>query len=101
MKQLCTLCQSHVHRESGIRPGPFLVSVFMGSWLLLLSSLVLAAALPLRCRVTEKGNYSEKDASELIRQVLEGVAYLHSQGKRLPLYVDSLHTEPYMPHRWM
>ena len=33
------------------------------------------------CRVTEKGNYSEKDASDLIRQVLEGVAYLHSQGK--------------------
>jgi len=32
------------------------------------------------CRVTEKGNYSEKDASDLIRQVLEGVAYLHSQG---------------------
>lgn len=31
-------------------------------------------------RVTEKGNYSEKDASDLIRQVLEGVAYLHSQG---------------------
>lgn len=31
-------------------------------------------------RVTEKGNYSEKDAAELIRQVLEGVAYLHSQG---------------------
>ena len=37
------------------------------------------------CRVTEKGNYSEKDASDLIRQVLEGVAYLHSQGKRWPL----------------
>lgn len=32
------------------------------------------------CRVTEKGNYSEKDAADLIRQVLEGVAYLHAQG---------------------
>ena len=30
--------------------------------------------------MTEKGNYSEKDAAELIKQVLEGVAYLHSQG---------------------
>mmetsp|Transcript_883 Transcript_883/g.2365 ORF Transcript_883/g.2365 Transcript_883/m.2365 type:complete len:159 (-) Transcript_883:1360-1836(-) len=31
-------------------------------------------------RVTEKGNYTEKDAANLIRQILEGVAYLHSQG---------------------
>ncbi len=38
----------------------------------------------LLCRVTEKGNYSEKDASDLIRQVLEGVAYLHSQGTLHP-----------------
>ena len=38
----------------------------------------------LLCRVTEKGNYSEKDASDLIRQVLEGVAYLHSQGTMHP-----------------
>lgn len=52
----------------------------------------LAAALPLCCRVTEKGNYSEKDASELIRQVLEGVAYLHSRGKHLTLYIESLQT---------
>lgn len=35
-----------------------------------------------RCprRVTEKGNYTEKDAANLIKQILEGVAYLHSQG---------------------
>ncbi|PNH00490.1 Calcium/calmodulin-dependent protein kinase type 1D, partial [Tetrabaena socialis] len=31
-------------------------------------------------RVTEKGNYTEKDASALIRQILSGVAYLHKQG---------------------
>lgn len=53
---------------------------------------MFAAATLLRCRVTEKGNYSEKDASELIRQVLEGVAYLHSQGKRLAVYIDSVPT---------
>lgn len=41
----------------------------------------------MHCRVTEKGNYSEKDASELIRQVLEGVAYLHSQGESLSPYI--------------
>eukprot|EP00798_Chlamydomonas_sp_ICE-L_P017505 gene17505-23817_t len=31
-------------------------------------------------RVTEKGNYTEKDAANLIRQILDGVAYLHSEG---------------------
>mmetsp|Transcript_9299 Transcript_9299/g.19867 ORF Transcript_9299/g.19867 Transcript_9299/m.19867 type:complete len:358 (+) Transcript_9299:60-1133(+) len=31
-------------------------------------------------RVTEKGNYTERDAANLIRQILDGVAYLHSQG---------------------
>ncbi|MEW5300638.1 MAG: hypothetical protein WDW36_003553 [Sanguina aurantia] len=31
-------------------------------------------------RVTEKGNYTEKDASSIIQQILEGVAYLHKQG---------------------
>ena len=32
------------------------------------------------CRVTAKGNYTEKDAADLITQLLEGVSYLHSQG---------------------
>ena len=36
------------------------------------------------CRVTEKGNYTEKDAANLIKQILEGVAYLHANGKWLP-----------------
>ncbi|KAJ9522129.1 hypothetical protein QJQ45_005162 [Haematococcus lacustris] len=31
-------------------------------------------------RVTEKGNYSERDAAQLIRQILRGVSYLHAQG---------------------
>ncbi|KAK9820338.1 hypothetical protein WJX72_009178 [[Myrmecia] bisecta] len=31
-------------------------------------------------RVTEKGNYSEKDAADIIRQILSGVAYLHANG---------------------
>lgn len=52
--------------------------------------------------MTEKGNYSEKDASELIRQVLEGVAYLHSQGKRLLLHIDITEAqEIYNPQTWM
>ena len=29
-------------------------------------------------RIVEKGSYTEKDASDLIRQILEGVEYLHS-----------------------
>ena len=37
------------------------------------------ASFPL-CRVTEKGNYSEKEAANLIRQILDGVTYLHAQG---------------------
>ena len=37
------------------------------------------------CRVTEKGNYTERDAAILIRQILSGVAYLHLQGKELSL----------------
>ncbi|XP_023723485.1 calcium/calmodulin-dependent protein kinase type 1 isoform X2 [Cryptotermes secundus] len=31
-------------------------------------------------RIVEKGSYTEKDASDLIRQVLEAVDYMHEQG---------------------
>ncbi|KAG9510623.1 Calcium/calmodulin-dependent protein kinase type 1 [Fragariocoptes setiger] len=31
-------------------------------------------------RIVEKGNYTEKDASNLIKQILEAVDYMHSQG---------------------
>ena len=31
-------------------------------------------------RIVQKGSYSEKDASDLIRQILEAVAYMHEQG---------------------
>lgn len=31
-------------------------------------------------RIVEKGSYTEKDASGLIRQVLEAVDYMHVQG---------------------
>lgn len=31
-------------------------------------------------RIVEKGSYTEKDASHLIRQVLEAVDYMHEQG---------------------
>lgn len=33
------------------------------------------------CRVTEKGNYTEMDAAHIIRQILQGVQYLHSHGE--------------------
>lgn len=31
-------------------------------------------------RIVEKGSYTEKDASYLIKQILEAVDYMHSQG---------------------
>uniref|UniRef100_A0A6G1S8T5 Calcium/calmodulin-dependent protein kinase type 1 n=1 Tax=Aceria tosichella TaxID=561515 RepID=A0A6G1S8T5_9ACAR len=31
-------------------------------------------------RIVEKGSYTEKDAAELIKQILEAVDYMHSQG---------------------
>lgn len=31
-------------------------------------------------RIVEKGSYTEKDASHLIRQILEAVDYMHEQG---------------------
>ncbi len=31
-------------------------------------------------KIVERGNYSEKDASNIVRQILEAVAYLHSEG---------------------
>lgn len=31
-------------------------------------------------RIVEKGSYTEKDAADLIRQVLEAVDYMHEQG---------------------
>jgi serine/threonine protein kinase len=32
-------------------------------------------------KIVERGNYSEKDASNIVRQILEAVAYLHSEGE--------------------
>lgn len=34
-------------------------------------------------RVTDKGNYTEKDAAYIIRQILKGVQYLHAHGEAL------------------
>lgn len=31
-------------------------------------------------RIVEKGSYTEQDASDLIKQILEAVDYLHGQG---------------------
>lgn len=31
-------------------------------------------------RIVERGCHTEKDASDLVRQLLEGLAYLHSEG---------------------
>ena len=31
-------------------------------------------------RIVEKGSYTEKDASQLIKQVLEAVDYMHEEG---------------------
>ena len=31
-------------------------------------------------RIVEKGSYTERDASDLIRQVLEAVDYMHDKG---------------------
>ena len=31
-------------------------------------------------RILEKGSYTEKDASNLIRQILEAVDYMHDKG---------------------
>lgn len=31
-------------------------------------------------RVTERGNYTEREAAAIIRQILDGVTYLHAQG---------------------
>ena len=31
-------------------------------------------------RIVEKGSYTERDASHLIRQVLEAVDYMHDKG---------------------
>ena len=41
-------------------------------------------------RVTEKGNYTEKDAANLIKQILEGVAYLHANGGCITVAVESI-----------
>lgn len=31
-------------------------------------------------RIVEKGSYTEKDAADLMRQVLQAVDYMHEQG---------------------
>ena len=31
-------------------------------------------------RIVEKGNYTEKDASELVMQILEAVGFMHDKG---------------------
>ncbi len=47
----------------------------------------MAALVRHACRVTEKGNYTEKDAAAIILQILRGVAYLHSHGARKALHM--------------
>ena len=43
-------------------------------------------------RIVEKGSYTEKDAADLIRQVLEAVDYMHDQGVvHRDLKVTSVH----------
>jgi calcium/calmodulin-dependent protein kinase I len=49
--------------------------VFFSRW-----QMMICCCCFLHSRVTEKGNYSEADAANLIRQILHGVAYLHAQG---------------------
>lgn len=34
-------------------------------------------------QLLEKGNYTEKDAANLVRQMLEGLSYLHEHDVRL------------------
>jgi len=43
-------------------------------------------------RIVEKGSYTERDASHLIRQVLEAVDYMHDKGivhRDLKVSIDS------------
>lgn len=53
-------------------------------------------------RIVEKGSYTEKDASMLIRQVLEATVYMHSQGvvhrDLKPENVRYLARRPVPPH---
>jgi serine/threonine protein kinase len=51
---------------------------------LLLSTLAVVSVCCCVSRVTEKGNYTELDAAHIIRQILQGVQYLHSHGKQQP-----------------
>jgi calcium/calmodulin-dependent protein kinase I len=37
-------------------------------------------------RIIERGTYTEKTASDLVRQMLEGLSYLHSQDVKCHLY---------------
>lgn len=48
-------------------------------------------------RIVEKGSYTEKDASHLIRQVLEAVDYMHDQGvvhRDLKVYSNHIYIVP-------
>jgi len=58
-------------------------------------------------KIVEKGNYSEKDASSIVRQMIKGVDYLHSQGiahrdlkpENLLCAGESVDGEEYKPFR--
>ncbi len=41
-------------------------------------------------QIVSRGTYSERDAANTIRQILEAVAYMHDNGFPLPLFSDSL-----------
>ena len=61
-------------------PGTILVFVTFQSKVYLMVTLSRVSGGELFDRIVEKGTYTEKDASELIAQILSGVNYLHSQG---------------------
>lgn len=50
-------------------------------------------------RIVEKGSYTEKDAADLIRQVLEAVDYMHEQGvvhRDLKVRTSKLNSQIYL-----
>lgn len=60
---------------------------------------LLLLILPTGCapgvyRVTEKGNYTELDAAHIIRQILQGVQYLHSHGEMTSVLTARLSPSP-------
>ena len=74
-----TVCKFYIYETDEFNDSARITLILIQSFIWLFNLYSVTGG-ELFDRIVEKGSYSERDASDLIRQVLEAVAYLHTLG---------------------